>query len=138
MPTPFDHPRTIHFSDTDAAGVVFFARYYSICHEAYEESLAASGIQLSDFFKSSGTVIPITASQARYRRPLACGDRILVSVLPRRLSENSFAIDYELKKQGPHGKLVAQLSTEHVCISADSRGRVPIPELISNWIEKYI
>ena len=42
----FAYSRTIHFADTDAAGVVYFARYLSICHEAYEEALAAAGIDM--------------------------------------------------------------------------------------------
>ena len=41
---PFVYHRTIRFADTDAAGVVFFPNYLTICHEAYEESLAAAGI----------------------------------------------------------------------------------------------
>jgi len=37
-PMPFTYSRTVHFADTDAAGVVFFANFLAICHEAYEES----------------------------------------------------------------------------------------------------
>ena len=44
---PFEYQRTVHFADTDAAGVVFFANYLAICHEAYEESLGAAGIGLA-------------------------------------------------------------------------------------------
>jgi len=32
----FAYDRKIHFADTDSAGVVYFARLLSICHEAYE------------------------------------------------------------------------------------------------------
>ncbi len=44
--------RTIHFSDTDAAGVVYFSTLLSICHEAYENSLQVAGIELKTFFTS--------------------------------------------------------------------------------------
>ena len=37
---PFAYLRTIHFPDTDAAGVVFFPNYFAMCHEAYEEALS--------------------------------------------------------------------------------------------------
>jgi len=46
----FVYQRTIHFPDTDAAGVVFFPNYLAICHEAYEEALAAAGINVRAFF----------------------------------------------------------------------------------------
>ncbi|MHC5822651.1 MAG: acyl-CoA thioesterase, partial [Nostoc sp.] len=47
---PFTYNRTVRFQDTDAAGVVYFASVLSICHEAYEESLEASSINIKDFF----------------------------------------------------------------------------------------
>ncbi len=62
----FIYHRTIHFPDTDAAGVVFFANYLSICHEAYEEALAAAGVEMRSFFTASGVVVPITKSNADY------------------------------------------------------------------------
>ncbi|MFS8118916.1 MAG: acyl-CoA thioesterase, partial [Microcoleus sp.] len=42
----FSYTRTVRFQDTDAAGVVYFANVLAMCHEAYEASLAASGINL--------------------------------------------------------------------------------------------
>ncbi len=55
----FSWVRTIHFGDTDAAGVVYFARYLEFCHEAYEEALAHAGIELAKFFADTGTIIPV-------------------------------------------------------------------------------
>lgn len=46
---PFVYHRTIRFQDTDSAGVVYFANTLAMCHEAYEESLMASGIQVQKF-----------------------------------------------------------------------------------------
>ena len=71
----FTYPRTIRFADTDAAGVVFFPNYLAIGHEAYEESLAAAGIELQSFFGEHAVVVPVSKSQAEYLRPLTCGDR---------------------------------------------------------------
>ena len=39
---PFTYERTIRLGDTDAAGIMFFANYLVLCHEAYEASLAAA------------------------------------------------------------------------------------------------
>ena len=43
----FTYSRQIYLSDTDAAGVVYFAKGLEICHQAYEESLAEAGISLN-------------------------------------------------------------------------------------------
>lgn len=46
----FYYTRIVHFQDTDAAGVIYFANILAICHEAYEASLAAFNINLRFFF----------------------------------------------------------------------------------------
>ncbi|MFA6289236.1 MAG: thioesterase family protein [Opitutaceae bacterium] len=131
---PFSYTRTIHFPDTDAAGVVFFANYLSICHEAYEEALAAAGIPLGTFFSDSGVVVPVAKSEASYLRPLACGDKVRVEVTPKALSENSYALDYVIWKQGPAEKRAAVVRTEHVCISSQTRERLPLPANLAAWV----
>ena len=47
----FDYRRRIYLGDTDAAGVVYFAKGLEICHEAYEESLAKAGINLNQMIR---------------------------------------------------------------------------------------
>ncbi len=131
---PFSYTRTIHFPDTDAAGVVFFANYLSICHEAYEESLAAAGITLGTFFADHGVVVPVAKSEASYLRPLACGDKVRIEVTPKALSENSYAVDYMIWKQGAAEKRAAVVRTEHVCISSQTRERLPLPVNLAAWV----
>jgi 1,4-dihydroxy-2-naphthoyl-CoA hydrolase len=132
---PFSYTRTVHFPDTDAAGVVFFARYLSICHEAYEEALAAAGAPLGRFFTDQGMVVPISKSEATYLRPLACGDKLRIDVTPIPLSENSYAINYVIWKTGTTDKRSAILRTEHVCISSATRERLPLPPSVAAWLK---
>lgn len=130
---PFSYHRTVRFADTDAAGVVFFANYLAICHEAYEESLAAAGIDLAAFFRDTGVVVPIAKSSADYLRPLQPGDKLRIALVPVSLSENAFAIDYELFRLGPVEKLAARVRTEHVATSPAKRTRVPLPPALAAW-----
>jgi 1,4-dihydroxy-2-naphthoyl-CoA hydrolase len=131
---PFSYPRTIHFADTDAAGVVFFANYLALCHEAYEEALAATGINIARFFADHGVIIPIAHSTADYLRPMACGEKIRVTITPVALSENSFALDSTITKLGPPEKLAARIRTEHVCIDAKTRARADLPAQLAAWV----
>lgn len=133
----FRYARTIHFSDTDAAGVVFFARYLAIAHEAYEEALADHGLPLAEFFKDTGLVIPIAKSEASYLRPLLTGERILVDVTPAAIDPTRFAIDFTIWKAGPPEKRAAIIRTEHVCIDSATRAKVPFPPEIATWISGH-
>jgi 1,4-dihydroxy-2-naphthoyl-CoA hydrolase len=130
----FTYSRTVHFADTDAAGVVFFANFLAICHEAYEESLAASGIALNSFFADNAIVIPVTKSEAEYRRPLSCGDKLSVSVHPAPLSEDSYEIRYEVTRLGTPAKGAARVRTEHVCIDSVTHARRSLPSALSAWV----
>lgn len=133
----FTYRRTIRFADTDAAGVVFFPNYFAICHEAYEESLAADGVELRSFFCDHDVVVPVSKSQAEYLRPLTCGDKVGVTLTPALLGPDSFAISYELRRLGPPDKLAARVRTEHVCISSRSRERHALPAAIAAWIKHH-
>ena len=133
---PFTYHRTIHFPDTDAAGVVFFPNYLSICHEAYEESLAEAGIDLRAFFSNSAVVVPISKSNADYLRPLYCGDKIRITVRPAQLTETTYAVEYEMTKLGTVEKLAAQVKTFHVCISSETRDRAPLPSELMAWLRQ--
>ena len=131
---PFSYYRTVRFADTDAAGVVFFANYLAICHEAYEESLAAAGIELQGFFQNTGVIVPIAKSSAEYLRPLRPGDKLRVTVAPEALTPNSYVIRFELFKLLPVEKLAARISTEHVATSPAKRARVALPAELAAWV----
>jgi 1,4-dihydroxy-2-naphthoyl-CoA hydrolase len=131
---PFLYPRTIHFGDTDAAGVVFFARTLAICHEAYEESLMAAGVELQAFFSAQAVIVPIARTEADYLRPLAAGEKIRVAVLPTLLSENAYVVRYEITKLGPPEKVAARVRTEHVCLDAATRRRIALPAALAAWV----
>ena len=133
----FAYLRTIHFGDTDAAGVVFFPNYLVICHEAYEESLAAAGIGLQSFFSEHAVVVPIAGSRAEYLRPLACGDRVRVTLTAKPLDDRSFALDCEVHRLGPPDKLAARVHTEHVCVAARSRERHALPAPLAAWVRAH-
>ncbi|MBW4577068.1 MAG: acyl-CoA thioesterase [Aphanothece sp. CMT-3BRIN-NPC111] len=133
---PFTYNRTIRFQDTDAAGVVYFANVLAICHEAYEESLAASGINLKSFFSNPPIAIPIVHASVDFRRPMFCGDKIVIQLLPKYLSDNTFETHYKIVIQDAE-ELLANALTKHVCIDTSSRKRKEMPAEIISWLHRW-
>lgn len=131
----FTYSRTIRFADTDAAGVVYFANYLSICHEAYEEALLEAGIELNRFFGESGVIIPISRAESDYLRPLRCGDKIEVELSSEQTRESEFVLHYKVFIATPARKLTAKGRTTHVCIDSSTRQRTPLPEKLSAWVK---
>lgn len=127
------YERLIYLADTDAAGVVYFAHLLSICHEAYEFSLAQFGINIKDFLKDAAVAIPITEAEIQFFRPLFCGDRIQIDFTAQSLRENEFELQYKIYL----GEImVGKAQTRHVCIDPTARQRIAFPESLKNWLAK--
>jgi 1,4-dihydroxy-2-naphthoyl-CoA hydrolase len=136
MNQAFIYDRTIHFRDTDAAGVVYFANGLSICHEAYEASLEASGIELQSFFRGGAIAVPITHASIDFFKPMFCGDRIVVSLVKTLLSPESFQIEYQLffDIESVEKKAIAKALTKHVCIDPNTRKRCNLSPALLKWL----
>lgn len=130
---PFTYKRVIRFSDTDAAGVVYFANVLSICHEAYEASLVAANINLKLFFSNQAIAIPIVHAHIDFFRPLFCGDEINITLQPQQLSSDKFEIVYQAF--GINEQLIAKAMTRHVCINPSFRTKQELSLEMSIWLQ---
>lgn len=131
---PFRYARTIRFADTDAAGVVYFARILSLCHEAYEAALAQAGIDIKVFFSRGPIAVPITHTEANFHRPLMCGDPITIDLQPVQQSAQEFEITYTV--QLATGKVAAIASTRHICIDTVTRRPCPLTLPLVQWLQQ--
>jgi 1,4-dihydroxy-2-naphthoyl-CoA hydrolase len=122
----------IQLRDTDAAGVVYFANFLTICHAAYEASLSASGIDLRLLISGSDVALPIVHASGDFKQPLYCGDRVQVFLSPSQINESEFRVDYRLCLVD--GKVAGRVLTKHVAIGAIDRQRTTLPSVIAIWI----
>ncbi len=131
----FTYNRTVRFQDTDAAGVVYFANILSMCHEAYEASLAASGINLQSFFNNPLAAIPIIHASVDFQRPMYCGDPLLIHLMPQQLDDNKFEITYQIVAASSSDQKLAKAITRHICIEPKTRTRSKFPDEITQWLQ---
>ena len=128
----FTYHYTIRFRDTDAAGVVYFANVLNICHDAYEASLEASGINLQQFFTKPVIAFPIVHANVDFFRPMFCGDKLLIKLLPQKLGTDKFEINYQVFADNI---VVSKVLTKHVCIDAISKIKLDLPKDIISWLD---
>ncbi|MEB3230390.1 MAG: thioesterase family protein [Leptolyngbyaceae bacterium] len=145
---PFTYKRMVQFRDTDAAGVVYFANVLSMCHEAYEASLQAAGIELRQFFGDRHHAIPIVHAEVDLFQPMFCGEIYRISLIPQLLKPSEFLITYHLsaaigelepdiaEEKGKTGA-IARAITCHVCIDPNHRRRQPLNPPMQNWLEQF-
>ncbi len=130
----YKYYRTIKLSDTDAAGVVYFAKLLSICHEAYEESLINQGIELQSFYRNSDFAIPITNAEIDFFQPIFAGHRLIIQLMPKSEKDNEYIIKYEILQESSPQTTLAKATTRHVSINPATRKRITIPNIIEKWL----
>jgi len=131
----FTYHRTIHFKDTDAAGVVYFSNVLSICHEAYEALLETLTIDLKEYFSGKSLAVPIVHAEIDFMRPMYCGDRIYIVLLPTIQLENAFTLKYEIyHTDSDIKKPIAIALTRHVAIDPVTRKRSNLPIELMQWL----
>jgi 1,4-dihydroxy-2-naphthoyl-CoA hydrolase len=130
----FDYLRRIYLSDTDAAGVVYFAKGLEICHQAYEESLIQQGISLNQMIQEGKIALPIVHAEIDFLRPLFCGDQIQISLVASLINDSEFAIAYQISLVDHLEQMLVKAQTRHICINPQIRQRIDLPAIILKWL----
>lgn len=133
----FTYLRRVYLGDTDAAGVVYFAKGLEICHEAYEESLSKAGISLMQMINQGKIALPIVHAEIDFLRPLFCGDRLQVSLVISQVDYSEFAIAYQIFPVNNLDQILVKAQTKHVCINPQIRKRIDLPPAILKWLNYF-
>jgi 1,4-dihydroxy-2-naphthoyl-CoA hydrolase len=122
----------IQLRDTDAAGVVYFANFLTICHAAYEAALSAARIDLKLLVGGSEIAVPIVHASGDFKQPLYCGDQVQICLTPSQINDSEFQIIYQMYSK--EQKIAATVLTKHVSINLVDRRRTKLPDLIKTWL----
>lgn len=126
----FSSFRNIHLSDTDAAGVIYFAKGLTICHEAYEAWLDSLGLSIGQMICDRVIALPIVHAEIDYLAPIQCGDRLEIRLALKEVKPTKFNVAYSIFSCANPDKLIAKAMTIHVCIDPQTRQRADLPNKI--------
>lgn len=132
----FNYLRQVYLGDTDAAGVVYFAKGLEICHEAYEESLNEAGISLNQMIRERKIALPIVHAEIDFLRPVFCGDRLQIGLNGSMINDSEFAIAYQIFPGDNPAPVLIKAQTRHVCINPQIRQRIELPAAILEWLNR--
>ncbi len=90
------HAQVVRFQDTDAAGIVFFARVLEYFHDAYAAFLRAEGIPLEEAMRDKRWAAPMKSSEAHFLRPMRFGDPVSTSLVRVELSGSDLQMGYRV------------------------------------------
>ena len=128
-----DFPIRIH--DVDAAGIVFFAKYFTLAHNVYEQFLADIGHSIPKAIDDGVYIIPIAHSECRYLSPMRHGDQITAELRLKEIRGTSFIVEVTLA--GANGVHRATVTTRHVCVSTHTMKPIPLPESLRSALQPF-
>jgi YbgC/YbaW family acyl-CoA thioester hydrolase len=129
----FTVKRKINFYDCDAAGVLFFARIYELCHSAYEAMIEGFNLE-EDYWNNDDYIVPIIKSEASYHKPLKYGEVVSVDIKVAQLKSSSFELNYECKNE--KGEVTNKVRTVHVCVGKKDWKKREMPLRVYHGFEK--
>ncbi|MEZ0311922.1 MAG: acyl-CoA thioesterase [Myxococcota bacterium] len=126
----FEHVFTVRFGDVDRAGIVFFARVFEYCHEAFEELLAVTAGGIQALFEAKDWGAPLVHADADFVKPMRLGERVRVQVAIEAASTKTITIAYRLL--GEDEVLRATARTVHAFVDLGTFRPVMFPSAFAD------
>ena len=97
--TPARHATTVQvrWGDVDAAGIVFYPRFYEWYDYGCEALFAAQGLPWPELFPRHGVVgVPIVESGSRFASPARYGDTLTIRSSVAWVKDRTFRMEHEI------------------------------------------
>ena len=91
----------VRWGDVDAAGIVFYPRFFGWYDLGCEALFAALGLPWPELFPAHGIVgVPILESGSRFVSPARHGDTLEIRAVVAWVKEKTFRMEYEIHAGG--------------------------------------
>ena len=128
--------KKVRFGDCDSANVIHFHNLLKWSHEAWEESMNQYGIPLNEIFpdgvSQEKSALPIINCEAKFFRPINCGDLLSIQICPQKINNNLFKVKTLFFKDSI---IVAESIIIHCSINPNTRVKTNLSEDLEKWIE---
>lgn len=122
----YTHRCVIGLHHTDAAGVVFFGRLFTLAHDAYQAFMAERGLPLGGILRDAPYVLPVVHAEADFHAPLRVDDAVEVELAVERVGKTSFTLVSTFRT--PAGTAAATVRTVHAAADRAAGGPVPLSD----------
>jgi len=116
----------VRFAHVDAAGIVFYPRYFEMLNAAVEEWFAArTGVSFGDLHLARRHGLPTVALESRFVAPSRLGDVLEIEVILTRIGRSSCDLTYRISSGGDD-RVTASAVLVH--IDLDTGQALPWPD----------
>ncbi len=121
----YQYQFTSRMHDIDAAGVMFFGRFFYHLHDAYESFLNSHEQSIAQLLNSDFH-FPISHSEMDFKSPIILNEIITIDLSLDKIETDKFILHYQFRDSSGISKATA--NTHHVCLDASSKQRTPVPD----------
>jgi 4-hydroxybenzoyl-CoA thioesterase len=130
------YERPVRFEEVDAAGIVFFGRFFNYCHEAMERFFDGVADGYVGLITQRKIGFPAVHVDATWKTPLRYGDTARIEVSITNVGTTSCTFRYVVTR-GADSAAVATI--DHVTVATDlaTMTKVPLPEDCRALVEAH-
>jgi acyl-CoA thioester hydrolase len=124
----------VRYADTDAAGIVYYARYLAFFEAGRAEALRQLG-SLDAEVAACALAAPVLEATIRYRAPAAFDEVLVIQTKVADIDSGRFRFAYEIRRATDH-VLIATGETLHAWTGADSSHTDDLPDWFRTALEQ--
>ncbi|HEU4517629.1 MAG TPA: tol-pal system-associated acyl-CoA thioesterase [Steroidobacteraceae bacterium] len=128
---PFSFPVRVYWEDTDAGGVVYYARYLYFLERARSEWLRALGIDQVRLLKEERLQFVVVEANIRYHRPAKFDDELVVTSTLEAVRGASMTFVQEIRRGTSPGELLVSATVRAACLASDTLKPKPLPAALA-------
>lgn len=119
----------VMWSDTDAAGIVWFGVFFRYFEHAEEDLYRRLGSDRTALLRQLGIFMPRTSLQSGFRSPARLGDEISVGVGVAAVDARRIGFAFDVHERGS-GRLICEASYRVACVDAATFATRTFPDEI--------
>jgi len=132
---PFSSSYKIRFDDVDGAGILYYPRYFHLCHQTLEDVFdQGAPVSYPEMIHGRRLGLPTVAIESTFTSPLSYGDTAVVNLAVERIGTSSLILVFTIRRRGPDTECFrARITT--VLTDLDALRAVPFPADLRSFFE---
>jgi YbgC/YbaW family acyl-CoA thioester hydrolase len=130
------YERAVRFEEVDAAGILFFGRFFNYCHEGMERFFDGIPGGYVGIITQRKIGFPAVHVDATWKTPLKYGDVARIEVKPTKVGNTSCTFRYDITRPADSASIA---TIDHVVVATDlvTLTKVRLPDDCRKLLEAH-
>ncbi len=134
MSEPHRYPVRIHWEDTDAAGIVYYANYLRFMERGRSDLVRGAGIDQAALLDHDGVMFPVRRCEIDYLLPARLDDEIEVQTRVKNVGGASMDMDQDIHR---NGEALVRAKVRLACVGRNGKPR-RLPQEVRAAISEFM